>query len=116
MSAHADERTVASSDFMEPVPSRASGEREVVVRIFEFPDDAAAVSNWDDDTRCALYVEEDSPPTLHIVANVAGLRSLARHCLTLAQEGQEGGHLDYEADSGWFDSADFGLRISRGWD
>ncbi|WP_205474837.1 hypothetical protein [Nocardioides sp. SYSU D00038] len=101
---------------MEPVPTSALGEREIVVRIFEFPPDASAVSNWDDDTRCALHVEGDSQPTLHIVANVAGLWSLARHCLTLAQDGQEGGHVDYDADSGWFDSPDFGLRISRGWD
>ncbi len=62
-----------------------------------------------------VHVEPGAPATIHIVANVAGLRSLARHLLTLAQDGQEGGHVDYDADSGWFDTTEFGLRISRGW-
>jgi len=98
----------------EPRPTAAIGQTSVPIDIYVFPP-STAVSSWEDDARCALYLETDSS-AMHIVANVAGLRSLARHCLTLAQRGQEGTHVDYDRDSGWFDTAEFGLRITRGWD
>lgn len=97
-----------------PPPSDALGTANEEVEIYVFPPNTAAVSSWDPASRCALYLEDGS--TMHIVANVAGLRSLARHFLTLAQAGQSGGHLDYDADSGWFEETDLGLRISRGWE
>ncbi len=101
----------------EPRPASALGVAIVETEIYVFPSDATAISNWEDDSRCELHVEgDDSAPVIHIVANTAGLRSLARHLLTLAQDGQSGAHVDYDADSGWFESTAFGLRISRGWD
>jgi hypothetical protein len=103
---------------MEPEPTHAVGERDVVTRIFVFPPGSTAVSNWDDETKVELHVTgRDEARLVHIVANVAGLRSLARHCLTLAQEGvTDAQHLDYDADSGWFDTDDVALRIERAWD
>ena len=100
----------------QPTPTDSVGQEDVVTTIFVFPADKTAVSNWDDAARCGLYMEEDGQSTFHIVANVAGLRSLARHCLTLAQNGQEDGHVDFDGDSGWFETQEHGLRISRGWD
>lgn len=100
----------------EPVPTDASGIEVVGIEIYSFPAGTVAVSNWEDGTKCELHVEQGAPATIHIVANVAGLRSLARHLLTLAQSGQEGNHFDYDATSGWFDTSDLGLRISRAWD
>lgn len=105
-------------DGMEPEPTDAVGERDVVTRIFVFPPGSAAVSNWDDETKMELRVDEEGEGRLvHIVGNVAGLRSLARHCLTLAQDGlTDPQHLDFDAESGWFDTDDVGLRIERAWD
>jgi hypothetical protein len=103
---------------MEPEPADAIGERDVTTRIFVFPPGSAVVSNWDDDTKLELHVDEEGEGRLvHVVANVAGLRSLARHCLTLAQDGLTGAqHVDFDADCGWFDTDDVGLRIERAWD
>lgn len=100
----------------EPRPDSAVGTAVVETEIYVFPPDATAISNWEDDSRCELHIEGGAERVMHIVANVAGLRSLARHLLTLAQEGQLEAHLDYDADSGWFETTDLGLRISRGWD
>ena len=100
----------------EPRPTAAIGQAAVATEIYMFPPGSAAISNWEDDSRCEFHLEGDSSPVIHIVANVAGLRSLARHCLTLAQEGQEGAHVDYDAESGWFETPEFGLRVSRAWD
>lgn len=103
---------------MDATPTDAIGQREVPTTIFVFPPGSAAVSNWDDGTRMELHVTETGAERLvHIVANVAGLQSLARHCLTLAQEGlTDAQHVDYDADSGWFDTNDVALRIERAWD
>ena len=100
----------------EPRPASAVGNAVVETEIYVFPPEATAISNWEDESRCELHLEGDSAPFMHIVANVAGLRSLARHLLTLAQEGQSGAHVDFDAESGWFETTDLGLRISRGWD
>lgn len=81
--------------------------------IHVFPSTESAISNWNDGTRCDLDLTLEGM-VLH-TADVAGLRSLTRHCLTLAQEGQEN-YFDDDADAGWFETEDFGLRISPAWD
>lgn len=98
----------------ETLPTESTGIKKVVTEIYAFPPDAAAVSNWDAATRCSIALTEEGD-MVHIIANVAGLRSLARHCLTIIQDGQEDSHFDYDADTGWFDGA-LGLRITRAWD
>jgi hypothetical protein len=103
---------------MDITPTGAVGRRDVTTSIHVFPPGTAVVSNWDADTRMELFVNEKGDErVISIVANVAGLRSLARHCLTLAQGGLTGAqHVDFDADSGWFDTDDLGLRIERAWD
>jgi hypothetical protein len=47
-----------------------------------------------------------------IVANRSGLRSLARHFLTLADEATpDGRHLDIDDYTGWFIEGSLGIRI-----
>jgi hypothetical protein len=103
---------------MDVKPTAAIGQRDETTRIYVFPPGSAVVSNWDDDTKMELHVDETGEGRLvHIVANVAGLKSLARHCLTLAQEGLTGPeHIDFDPDCGWFDTDDVGLRIERAWE
>ncbi|WP_404348685.1 hypothetical protein LG324_13545 [Phycicoccus jejuensis] len=103
---------------MDITPTDAVGERDVTVSIHVFPPGAAVVSNWDDESRLQLHVDDlHDQQVVQIIANVAGLRSLARHCLTLAQEGLTGPqHVDFDADSGWFETHEVGLRIQRGWE
>ncbi len=103
---------------MEITPAEAVGERDVTISIHVFPPGAAVVSNWEEGSRLQLHVDDlDDHRAVQITANVAGLRSLARHCLTLAQEGLSGPqHVDFDADSGWFETHEVGLRIQRGWE
>ncbi len=96
-------------------PTKATGRAVVETEIYVFPPAESAVSNWEEDARCDLHLTPEGS-VFHITANVAGLRSIARHCLTLAQQGQEEAHVDFDCDSGWFETEDFGLRISRAWD
>ncbi|WP_432871822.1 Imm32 family immunity protein [Microbispora rosea] len=54
---------------------------------------------WDDEAQ--IVVSLDGDETVTISANVAGLRTLARHLLTLAQDGvSAGSHIHLDGYSG----------------
>ncbi|KOX02383.1 hypothetical protein ADK66_30390, partial [Micromonospora sp. NRRL B-16802] len=59
-----------------------------------------------------IEVLETTAKTILISGNAAGLTSLARHLLTLAQpSAPAGSHLDFDDYCGWFEEGSFGVRI-----
>jgi hypothetical protein len=84
----------------------------VVVGVIPYDLRRGLISDWDDDTVLRMEVLETTAKTILISGNAAGLTSLARHLLTLAQPGAPAGsHLDFDDYCGWFEEGSFGVRI-----
>jgi len=67
---------------------------------------------WDDETVLRAEVWETPERTVVISGNPAGLRSLARHLLTLAQDAvPDGRHLDFDTYCGWLEEGSAAIRI-----
>jgi len=67
---------------------------------------------WDDDAVLRAEVWETPERTVVISGNPAGLRSLARHLLTLAQDAvPDGRHLDFDTYCGWLEGSPAAVRI-----
>lgn len=67
---------------------------------------------WDDETILRAEVWEAPERTVVISGNAAGLRSLARHLLTLAQDAvPDGRHLDFDTYCGWLEEGSTAIRI-----
>jgi hypothetical protein len=70
------------------------------------------ISNWGDETRLWLSFNPVEK-TIGIAGNRDALMSLARHCLTLAQDGAvPGSSLYWEPESAWFETNEAGLPLS----
>ncbi|MGW0433766.1 Imm32 family immunity protein [Micromonospora sp. NPDC003197] len=70
------------------------------------------ISDWDEDTVLRIEVLETPAKTILISGSAAGLTSLARHLLTLAQPSvPAASHLDFDEYCGWFEEGSFGVRI-----
>ena len=98
-----------------PVDQGASGRRptdRVPVDVIRYDPDLGVGTFWDDESRIRVEIW-DSPETNVVVSgNAAGLVSLARHLLTLAQaDVPDGRHLDFDTYGGWLDEGSVGLRI-----
>lgn len=86
--------------------------RSVTVDLVEYDPEYGLGTWWDDDTVLRVEVVEHPERTAVISANPAGLRSLARHLLTLAQDKVPGGrHFDFDRYCGWLDDGSVALRI-----
>ncbi|BCL16868.1 hypothetical protein GCM10017556_46070 [Micromonospora sagamiensis] len=84
----------------------------VVVGVIPYDPRRGLISDWDDDTVLRIEVLETTAKTILISGNAAGLTSLARHLLTLAQpSAPAGSHLDFDDYCGWFEEGSFGVRI-----
>jgi hypothetical protein len=84
----------------------------VVVGVIPYDARHGLISDWDDDTVLRIEMLESPPKTVLISGNPAGLTSLARHLLTLAQpSAPAGSHLDFDDYCGWFEEGSFGVRI-----
>ncbi|SBT38680.1 Imm32 family immunity protein [Micromonospora narathiwatensis] len=67
---------------------------------------------WDDETVLRAEVWDAPERTVVISGNRAGLRSLARHLLTLAQDAvPDGRHLDFDTYCGWLEEGSAAIRI-----
>lgn len=91
-----------------------TAEQEVVTVSIDIEklDQRGPISNWDDGTRLWLSFNEVEK-TIGIAGNRDALLSLARHCLTLAQDGTlPGSSLYWEPESGWFETDEAGLHLS----
>jgi hypothetical protein len=67
---------------------------------------------WDDGTVLRAEVWESPEKTVVISGNPAGLVSLARHLLTLAQDAvPDGRHLDFDTYCGWLEEGSAAIRI-----
>jgi hypothetical protein len=92
----------------------SDGPPTVTVSVQVIPYDPARglISDWNKDTVLRLEVLDSPANTLLISGNPAGLTSLARHLLTLAQPGApKGSHLDFDDYCGWFEEGSLGVRI-----
>ena len=84
----------------------------VVVGVIPYDPRRGLISDWDDGTVLRIEVLETTAKTILISGNAAGLTSLARHLLTLAQpSAPAGSHLDFDDYCGWFEEGSFGVRI-----
>jgi hypothetical protein len=67
---------------------------------------------WDDDAVLRAEVWESPEKTVVISGNPAGLVSLARHLLTLAQDAVPNGrHFDFDTYCGWLADGSAAIRI-----
>jgi len=67
---------------------------------------------WDDGAILRAEVWDAAERTIVISGNPAGLRSLVRHLLTLAQEAVPNGcHFDFDTYGGWLDEGSAAIRI-----
>jgi hypothetical protein len=67
---------------------------------------------WDNDALLRAEVREAPEETVVISGNPAGLTSLARHLLTLAQDAvPDGSHFDFDSYLGWFEEGSLAIRI-----
>jgi len=72
------------------------------------------VTKWHDGTELRIELANSPEPMAIIAGNADGLRSLARHLLTLAQDDVPlGSHLDFDTYCGWLADGSAGLRIER---
>lgn len=84
----------------------------IVVGVIPYSPRRGLISDWDDDTVLRIEVLETTAKTILVSGNAAGLTSLARHLLTLAQpSAPDGSHLDFDDYCGWFAEGSFGVRI-----
>lgn len=83
---------------------------DVTIHVPDYDPHRGTLLEWDDDHR--IRVDADGAK-ITIEANPAGLRSLARHLLTLAQEeGPADNHLHLDESNGLDEGSD-GLTIVR---
>ncbi len=67
---------------------------------------------WEEDTALRAEVWDSPEKTVVISGNPAGLVSLARHLLTLAQESvPDGRHLDFDTYCGWLEKGSTAIRV-----
>jgi hypothetical protein len=67
---------------------------------------------WDEETVLRAEVWESPEKTVVLSGNPAGLVSLARHLLTLAQDSvPDGRHFDFDSYCGWLEEGSAAVRI-----
>ncbi|GAB3814679.1 Imm32 family immunity protein [Micromonospora zhanjiangensis] len=89
---------------------RSTSRVDVEVAVY---DPALGVATWWNDGTVLRAEVWDSPErTVVISGNPAGLVSLARHLLTLAQDAvPDGRHLDFDTYCGWLEEGSAAIRI-----
>ncbi len=90
--------------------------RVVPVRIIEYNSEAGVSTWWNDDAYLRAEVESSPEPTVVISGNPAGLVSLARHLICLAQSGvPDGSHFNFDTYCGALadDSRGFRLEVEK---
>lgn len=88
----------------------------VSIQIAEYSSDVGIATWWDDGAYLRAEVESSPEPTVVISGNPAGLVSLARHLLCLAQSSvPDGSHLNFDTYCGALteDSHGFRLEVER---
>jgi hypothetical protein len=84
---------------------------DVCVEITPYTREHGAISSFDDDALLEISVEAKVNSVV-IAGNRSGLRSLARHLLTLAHEmTPSGSHIDVDDYAGWFTEESLGVRF-----
>jgi hypothetical protein len=84
----------------------------IPVRIAEYTPEVGVSTWWDDDAYLRAEVESSPEPTVVISGNSAGLLSLARHLLCLAQESvPDGSHFNFDTYCGAMTEDSHGFRL-----
>jgi hypothetical protein len=67
---------------------------------------------WEEETILRVEILDSPEKTVVISGNAAGLTSLARHLLTLAQASvPDGRHFDFDTYCGWLEEGSAAIRI-----
>lgn len=101
---------------MVPSMNESSGlpARDVAVAITPYDSRRGVVSEWQEGAILRVEVDDSPELTAVVSGNAAGLASLARHLLTLAQvEVPIGSHVDFDSYCGWLDEGSAGIRVER---
>lgn len=100
----------ALGDSQHSEPDRSYVTMEVV--IYDYDPKFGVGTWWDDDATLKVEVWESPERTAIISGNPAGLVSLARHLLTLAQDAvPDGQHFDFDTYLGWLDEGSVAIRL-----
>ena len=84
----------------------------ITVDVFSYSSLYGVGSWWEEGAEIRAEVWEAPERTAVISGNSAGLRSLARHLLMLAQdEVPDGNHLDFDSYCGWLKEGSIAIRI-----
>jgi hypothetical protein len=84
----------------------------MVVQVVQYDPRLASISFWDEGTVLRAEVLDSPERTVVFSGNKAGLISLARHLLTLAQETvPAGSHMDFDSYCGWLADGSAAIRI-----
>jgi hypothetical protein len=86
--------------------------RVIPVRIAEYNSEVGVSTWWDDSAYLRAEVESSPEPTVVISGNQAGLISLARHLISLAQSGvPDGSHFNFDTYCGALTEDSHGFRL-----
>ncbi|WP_190232916.1 Imm32 family immunity protein [Streptomyces avicenniae] len=84
----------------------------ITVNVTRYDPELGLRTWWDGEAVLRAEVWEDPERTVVISGNPAGLRSLARHLLTLVQEGVPSGrHLDFDTYGGVLSDDSVAIRV-----
>lgn len=97
---------------VDPSQSRGRPVTSAEVEIAEYDPARGIGTWWEEGTVLRAEVWESPEKTVVISGNPAGLVSLARHLLTLAQESvPDGRHLDFDTYCGWLEEGSAAIRV-----
>lgn len=93
-------------------PDHPNELRKVTVEVKPPSPRKGVVSWWDADTILRVELDDNPEPIAVISGNTAGLASLARHLLTLAQDDTPcGSHMDFDTYCGWLEAGSAAIRV-----
>lgn len=86
--------------------------RDVTLEVTRYSPGYGVVSAWRDGAVLRVEIGDTPEVTAVISGNAAGLTSLARHLLTLAQaDVPVGSHMDFDSYCGWLEEGSAAVRI-----
>jgi hypothetical protein len=92
--------------------THTENEQPVTIWVRAYDERGGVSTRWDDGSVLRAEVFDQPEPMVVLSGNRAGLRSLARHLLTLSQVDVPGGrHFDFDSYIGELDEGSLSLRV-----
>lgn len=93
-------------------PSPDNATPHIITKVAPYDPSRGLISEWNEGTVLRVELLDSPEPTAVISGNRLGLQSLARHLLTLSQQGvPAGSHLDFDSYCGWLEDGSAAIRI-----